>query len=67
MDELLTPPVHRRGVPPAWLVDLTTRQLEVHREPRADRYGSVLVLTRGERVSSMAFPDLSLDVAELIG
>lgn len=50
-----------------WLVDLTTARLEVYREPHGDRYGNVRVLMRGERVSPEAFPDLSLDLAELVG
>jgi len=57
----------RAGVREVWLVNLTTVRLEVHREPLGDRYGNVGVLTRGERVSPEAFPDLSLDVAELVG
>jgi Uma2 family endonuclease len=57
----------RAGIREVWLVDLTTARLEVHREPQGDRYGAVRVLARGERVSPDAFPDLSLDVAELVG
>jgi Uma2 family endonuclease len=57
----------RVGVREVWLVDLTTAQVEVHREPRGDRYRDVRVLARGERVAPEAFPDLSLEVSELIG
>jgi Uma2 family endonuclease len=57
----------RAGVREVWLVDLTTARLEVHREPLGDRYRNVGVLSRGEHVSPQAFPDLSLDVAELVG
>jgi Uma2 family endonuclease len=57
----------RAGVREVWLVDLTTARLEVHREPLGDRYGDVRVITRGARVSPEAFPDLVLDVAEIVG
>jgi hypothetical protein len=39
---------------------------EVRREPLGDRYGSVRILGRGQRVSPDAFPDLSVDVADLV-
>jgi Uma2 family endonuclease len=68
LDRRIKIPLYARvGVSEVWLVDLTTARLEVHREPLDDRYGNVRVLSRGERVSPEAFPDLSLDVAELIG
>jgi Uma2 family endonuclease len=57
----------RVGVREVWLIDLTTARLEVHREPLDDRYANVGILSRGERVSPEAFPDLSLAVAELVG
>jgi Uma2 family endonuclease len=68
LDRRIKIPLYARvGVREVWLVDLTTARLEVHREPLGDRYADVRVLTRGERVAPEAFPDLSLDVAELIG
>jgi Uma2 family endonuclease len=68
LDRRVKIPLYARvGVREVWLVDLTTARLEVHREPLGDRYADVRVLARGERVAPEAFPDLSLDVAELIG
>jgi Uma2 family endonuclease len=57
----------RAGVREVWLVDLTTARLEIYRDPLGDRYGDPRVFMRGEHVSPEAFPDLSLDVAELVG
>jgi Uma2 family endonuclease len=57
----------RAGVREVWLVDLTTARLEVCREPVGDGFGNVRVLTRGERVLPEAFPDLTIDVADLVG
>jgi Uma2 family endonuclease len=62
-----TPLYARVGVPEVWLLDLTTPRLEVCREPLGDRYGSVRILARGQRVSPNAFGDLSVDVADLVG
>jgi Uma2 family endonuclease len=68
LDRRIKIPLYARvGVREVWLVDLTTARLEVHREPQGDRYGAVRILARGERVAPEAFPDLSLDVSELIG
>jgi Uma2 family endonuclease len=68
LDRRVKIPLYARvGIREVWLVDLTTARLEVYREPHDDRYGNVRVLTRGERVSPEAFPDLSLEVAEIVG
>ena len=68
LDRRVKIPLYARvGIREVWLVDLTTARLEVYREPQGDRYGNVRVLMRGERVSPEAFPDLSLDLAELVG
>jgi hypothetical protein len=39
----------------------------VHREPTADGYASVRTLARGERVSPLAFPDVTFSVDEILG
>jgi Uma2 family endonuclease len=68
LDRRVKIPLYARvGVPEVWLLDLTTQRLEVCREPLGDRYGSVRILARGQRVSPDAFGDLSVDVADLVG
>jgi Uma2 family endonuclease len=68
LDRRVKLPLYARvGVREVWLLDLTTQQLEVCREPLGDRYGSVRILGRGQRVSPDAFADLSFDVADLVG
>jgi Uma2 family endonuclease len=67
LDRRVKIPLYARvGVQEVWLLDLTTQRLEVRREPLGDRYGSVRILGRGQRVSPGAFPDLSFDVADLV-
>jgi Uma2 family endonuclease len=68
LDRQVKIPLYARvGVQEVWLLDLTTQRLEVCREPLGDRYGSVRILARGQRVSPDAFGDLSVDVADLVG
>jgi Uma2 family endonuclease len=68
LDRQVKIPLYARvGVQEVWLLDLTTQRLEVCREPLGDRYSSVRTLGRGQRVSPAAFPDLSVDVVDLVG
>ena len=57
----------RAGIPEVWLVDLAGGQLLVFREPDAGRYRMSAVVRPGEPVSPLAFPDLVVDVAALLG
>lgn len=57
----------RSGIAEAWLVDLTKSALEVHRIPALHSYKHVQLLKAGDQVSPLAFPELTLDVAALLG
>jgi Uma2 family endonuclease len=57
----------RVGVREAWLCDLVSQRVEVHREPRGNRYRAVRALARGESLASLAFPDVALVVDDLLG
>ena len=57
----------RAGVIEAWLADLEGQRLEVHRNPGERGYQDVRLLGRGEVVSPLAFPDVTLTVDELLG
>jgi Uma2 family endonuclease len=61
-----TPLYARYAIPEAWLSDLTTDRILVHREPAAGGYQVAQVFGRGERVSPLAFPQLSFAVEELL-
>jgi Uma2 family endonuclease len=54
------------GIPEVWLVNLPRRSVEVHREPRGGRYQQVTVHRRGERISLLALPDVSVAVDEVL-
>jgi len=54
-----------RGVPEVWIFDLKAKQLHVFRVPEGESYRDEQVLTEGS-VSPLAFPNVTLDVAELL-
>ena len=57
----------RHGVAEVWLVDLERGQVEVYRRPGGEGYGEVRTLGRGEGLSPLAFPDLTLAVDDILG
>lgn len=57
----------RSGIPEAWLVDLQADRIEVYQEPGGGQYARVRMVTRGERLSPLRFPNLSVSVEEILG
>lgn len=55
------------GIREAWLANLPEDTLEVYRGPRAGQYHDVRTARRGETVSPLAFPDLALQVDDILG
>jgi Uma2 family endonuclease len=67
-DRSLKIPLYARaGVPEVWLLDLVTDRIEVFRHPTAAGFREVRVLERNDRLASLAFPDLTLTGADLLG
>jgi Uma2 family endonuclease len=60
------PAYGRAGIPEMWIVNLNDLTVEVHREPHFDGYGLRTVFRGGDLVSPAAFPDVNVDVAELL-
>lgn len=56
----------RAGVREAWVVDLPSRTVFVHREPRGDHYATVARLADGDSLP-VPFAGVELDVGELLG
>jgi Uma2 family endonuclease len=54
------------GIPDAWLVNIPRRTIEVHREPREGRYQQVTVFRKGETISPLALPDITIAVAAIL-
>ena len=65
--EVKFPIYARAGVSEAWLLDVATQRLEVHRHRTPDGYQDVRFLQRGESIALQAFPHLVLTVDTLLG
>jgi Uma2 family endonuclease len=57
----------RFGVPEVWIVVLRRSIVEVYRNPGAGGYGSKTILARGESLSPLAFPDVTVPVDDILG
>lgn len=54
------------GIPEYWIINLRTRQLIVFRLPTDEGYQSKQTISHGE-ISPIAFPDLPVSIARLLG
>ncbi len=54
------------GIPETWIFDLNGDRTFVHREPRAGVYTSVAILEHGDTLSPLAFPELMLQVDNIL-
>jgi Uma2 family endonuclease len=60
------PAYGRAGIAEAWIVNLNEQTIEVYREPHFTGYASKTVLRAGSQAVPQAFPDVAVDVAELL-
>ncbi len=65
--EVKIPHYAATGVRESWIVDLNGERVEVHRRPTKSGYRSIHRLGRGEKISPLAFPDVSISVNEILG
>ena len=56
----------RSGVPEVWIEDLQKNRLLVYRNPNGQTYATSLVLSPGNSVSLIAFPDTVFSVGDLL-
>ncbi|HJX28756.1 MAG TPA: Uma2 family endonuclease [Thermoanaerobaculia bacterium] len=56
----------RGGIPEYWIANLAYDFIEVYREPVRGSYRVKLVLHRGERISPLARPDVSIAVEDIL-
>lgn len=57
----------RAGIPEVWLLNHDAMRLEVSREPRGGAYQSVTFVGRDGSVTPLAFPDLTIQVNDILG
>lgn len=55
------------GIREAWLVDLPEDRIEVYRRPTGGRYPPAATVLRGDTLAPVAFPNLSLNVQQILG
>lgn len=56
----------RAAIPEVWIINLRELEIEVYREPHLVDYGKKSISRRGEILSPEMFPDVKVDVAELL-
>jgi len=54
------------GIPEYWIVNLIDGALEVHRKPVENVYRERMKLEPGTRVSPISWPELEIDIADLL-
>jgi len=57
----------RAGIVEVWVVDVDARRVEVHREPEGDRFRDVRIYGSDAIIAPLAFPELAIRVAEIVG
>lgn len=65
--EVKVPIYARAAIPEVWLVDLERERIEVFRQPSPQGYGEALTLGRGQRLSPLLLPHISLAVDDILG
>jgi len=60
------PAYGRAGIAEVWIVNLADLTVEVYRDPHFTGYGSKTILRAGDQAKPQAFPDIAVDVAELL-
>jgi Uma2 family endonuclease len=55
----------RAGVPEYWVLDVTSRRLPVHRNPRSGTYADVAAYSEHESASPLAAPQAQFRVADV--
>lgn len=67
-DRRIKGPLYARfGIADYWLVDLNRDHVTVYRDPTQDGYASSRVFRRGESISPLAFPDLTVPIEDILG
>ena len=65
--DLKLPLYARAGIPEVWLIVLMNQGVEVYRAPSEDGYGEKRTARRGDVLTAVNLPGVSIDVAEILG
>jgi hypothetical protein len=64
--DIKLPAYARAGMAEVWIVNLNEQTIEVYRQPHFAGYSAKVILNAGDKARPQAFPDVSLDVVELL-
>jgi len=56
----------RAGIREVWIVNLPDQSIEIYRDPHYQGYASTEILRPGSQARPLAFPDVAVDVADLL-
>jgi len=65
--EVKLPLYAQAGIPEVWLVNLLDQQVETYREPTGERYGKTHLAGRGEVLTPILLPGVSVSVDRILG
>ena len=65
--EVKMPLYAQYGIPEAWLVDISSRSIQIYRDPGPEGYGDIQQVGQGRSIAPQAFPGLGLVVEEVFG
>ncbi|MEX2156146.1 MAG: Uma2 family endonuclease [Gemmatimonadales bacterium] len=57
----------RAGIPEAWLVDLPADRIDVYRDPVGGQHATVRSVSRGDVLTVLHFPTVTLAADEILG
>ena len=57
----------KSGIQEVWLFNLRDQCVEVYRSPVGESYETILILRGQQEVTPLAFPEVSLTIADLLG
>jgi Uma2 family endonuclease len=60
-------PLYASGITEVWLVDIYQQVIIVYRYPSENGYRDIQILSRGEKLSILAFPENNLFVDDILG
>ena len=65
--EVKVPLYARHGIPETWVANLNRDQVVAYRDPTPSGYATMRIYRRGESLSPLAFPELVVPVAAILG
>lgn len=65
--EIKAPLYGKGGIPELWIVDIGNERIEVHREPSPAGYRLIRIYTRGQQLSPLFAPELTVAVDVVLG